>query len=482
MPPKRSLDKHFELSSAFPSTAARATSTPADANLFALIEALPPGLPPSTQCSTPNSSPIPKKTRTSHTKWDVRRFGAGQRDFCILEIFTLTKEQCDDVIKFLARHDELFLPTPGDKVTKPAWEWLLQEPEAYLKAVIMCSYLRCDAHDITQIGYAGLRSLLHERRRAATAAAASPQSSTSPSTDSIRAAVAEQLAPMAEQLAALNAPDGPLNTLSAKVNNIEARVALKLQPQFTATQEHIATKVSEATATVTTRLNQVEGRVGQGTVKLEAVAAKVDALATQVPEIAERTATIAAQPAGRASDDPSTRASWADLLKSQASSTTTAITTKLQELEDTRREAADRDRRRCRVILRRFDMLPEETPDSLLDELKKQLLARMQLPGAILQGAYRLPHPRAKAGPPPVVLTFSDITARVRFLSRRKKLVDTSWSLDDDLTPAQQQQRRDQWPDYIRHKTNPEKPQVYWRGGDLYVNKKLWKPPRASPG
>eukprot|EP00975_Prorocentrum_lima_P044837 9390783-Prorocentrum_lima.AAC.1 len=287
---------------------------------------------------------------------------------------------------------------------------------------------------------------------------------------------------MAEQLAALNAPDGPLNTLSAKVNNIEARVALKLQPQFTATQEHIATKVSEATATVTTRLNQVEGRVGQGTVKLEAVAAKVDALATQVPEIAERTATIAAQPAGRASDDPSTRASWADLLKSQASSTTTAITTKLQELEDTRREAADRDRRRCRVILRRFDMLPEETPDSLLDELKKQLLARMQLPGAILQGAYRLPHPRAKAGPPPVVLTFSDITARVRFLSRRKKLVDTSWSLDDDLTPAQQQQRRDQWPDYIRHKTNPEKPQVYWRGGDLYVNKKLWKPPRASPG
>eukprot|EP00899_Mesostigma_viride_P011687 jgi/Mesvir1/20519/Mv25337-RA.1 len=122
--------------------------------------------------------------------------------------------------------------------------------------------------------------------------------------------------------------------------------------------------------------------------------------------------------------------------RARPSSTTTAITTKLQELEDTRREAADRDRRRCRVILRRFDMLPEETPDSLLDELKKQLLARMQLPGAILQGAYRLPHPRAKAGPPPVVLTFSDITARVRFLSRRKKLVDTSWSLDDDLTPA----------------------------------------------
>eukprot|EP00899_Mesostigma_viride_P013078 jgi/Mesvir1/21771/Mv26176-RA.1 len=100
----------------------------------------------------------------------------------------------------------------------------LQELEAYLKAVIMCSYLRCDAQDFTQIGYAGLRSLLHERRRAATAAVASSQSGTSPSTDSIRAAVAEQLAPMADQLAALNAPDGPLNTLSAKVNNIGSQL------------------------------------------------------------------------------------------------------------------------------------------------------------------------------------------------------------------------------------------------------------------
>eukprot|EP00899_Mesostigma_viride_P013040 jgi/Mesvir1/21737/Mv26173-RA.1 len=128
-------------------------------------------------------------------------------------------------------------------------------------------------------------------------------------------------------------------------------------------------------------------------------------------------------------------------------------------------------------------MPPEETPDSLLDELKKQLLACMQLPGAILQGAYRpVPHPRAKAGPPPVVLTFSDITARVRFLSRRKKLVDTSWSLDVDLTPAHGSSNAAimQWPDYIRHKTNPEKLQVYWRGGDLYVNKKLWN--LAPPG
>eukprot|EP00899_Mesostigma_viride_P021278 jgi/Mesvir1/29151/Mv25746-RA.1 len=126
-------------------------------------------------------------------------------------------------------------------------------------------------------------------------------------------------------------------------------------------------------------------------------------------------------------------------------------------------------------------------PDSLLNELKKlQLLACMELPGGTLQGAYRLPHPRDKAGPPPVVLTFSDIAARARFLSRRQKLVNTSWSLSRrrPATPAQQQPRRDQWPDYIRA-TRPTPRSPKCTGGArtfIYVNQKLWRPPPAPPG
>eukprot|EP00899_Mesostigma_viride_P015981 jgi/Mesvir1/24384/Mv11053-RA.1 len=69
-------------------------------------------------------------------------------------------------------------------------------------------------------------------------------------------------------------------------------------------------------------------------------------------------------------------------------------------------------------------------------------------------------------------------TIKQRFLSRRKRLHDLTWTLDDDLTPAQQQKRRDLWPEYLRHKQDPQKLKVYWRpGGDLTINHKMWSPP-----
>eukprot|EP00899_Mesostigma_viride_P017188 jgi/Mesvir1/25470/Mv01734-RA.1 len=84
--------------------------------------------------------------------------------------------------------------------------------------------------------------------------------------------------------------------------------------------------------------------------KLEAITVHTEALATQVPKIAEQTATTASQPPRQdAGDLPPL--SYADLLRSATASTTDAIATKLQELEDLRqaqqREATDRARRDC---------------------------------------------------------------------------------------------------------------------------------------
>eukprot|EP00899_Mesostigma_viride_P021597 jgi/Mesvir1/29439/Mv26067-RA.1 len=294
--------------------------------------------------------------------------------------------------------------------------------------------------------------------------------------DDIRAVLEEHVTwPLAEKMTSLNTT---LNTVEARVSNVETKVVHKLQPQFTAL--HTAAQASETHAALVSRLNQVEGKCGVLMKKLEAITAHTEALATQVPKLAEQTATIASQPPRQdAGDLP---LSYADLLRTATASTTDAIATKLQELEDHRqaqqREVTDRARRECRVVLRRFPQKPGETSTSLADEIKKQLLTLMGLVGEVeLRGCHRLPHSRDKAATPPVLLTFLSPEDKQRFLSRRKRLHDLTWTLDDDLTPAQQQQRRDLWPEYLRHKQDPQKPKVYWRGGDLMINHKMWTPP-----
>eukprot|EP00899_Mesostigma_viride_P021255 jgi/Mesvir1/29130/Mv18429-RA.1 len=96
------------------------------------------------------------------------------------------------------------------------------------------------------------------------------------------------------------------------------------------------------------------------------------------------------------------------------------------------------------MVLRRFPQKPGETSTSLA-HVTSQLLTLMGLVGEVeLRGCrHRLPHSRDKAAPPPVLLTFPSREDKQRFLSRRKRLHDLTWTLDDDLTPAQQQQRRD---------------------------------------
>lgn len=145
-------------------------------------------------------------------------------------------------------------------------------------------------------------------------------------------------------------------------------------------------------------------------------------------------------------------------------------------MEQARHEAADREKRKFRVILRRFPMAPGETLASLADAIENTLLTQMELQGEIAMMGHRLPKGRDKAGPPHVLLTFGTLHERALFLSRRKRLQGSPWSLDDDLTPAQQHQRRELWPHYIRLKQSESNLPIHWRGGDLYVKNQLWTP------
>ena len=176
----------------------------------------------------------------------------------------------------------------------------------------------------------------------------------------------------------------------------------------------------------------------------------------------------------------------ASAVEATTAAATAALATTMQKISkeqrEEQREVSNRTSRELNALLRHFDQLPEETADSLATELEDKLLHTMGLQGVVKLRGRRLPHSRDKAHPPPVILSFSSMADKALFLSRRKKLQSLPWSLDDDLTPAQQQQRRDQWPEYLRHKQAPEKPKVFWRGADLMVNNKLWKPLGASPG
>eukprot|EP00899_Mesostigma_viride_P006264 jgi/Mesvir1/15639/Mv03244-RA.1 len=108
----------------------------------------------------------------------------------------------------------------------------------------------------------------------------------------------------------------------------------------------------------------------------------------------------------------------------------------------------------------------------------------MGLLGKIKLVAHRLPRTRGKAGAPPLLLTFKNPADKISFLRHRKRLEKTPFTLDDDLTLAQQQRRRELWPTYLQlRQTTAGKP-VYWKGAAIYVSHKPWpvltRPPRPQ--
>eukprot|EP00899_Mesostigma_viride_P001356 jgi/Mesvir1/11220/Mv26134-RA.1 len=89
-----------------------------------------------------------------------------------------------------------------------------------------------------------------------------------------------------------------------------------------------------------------------------------------------------------------------------------------------------------------------ENSEKLARAFESKILDRMGLLGEIKLTAHRLLHARGKAGAPPLLLIFESPADKISFL-RRRKLENTPFTVDDDLTLAQQQRRRELWPTYL---------------------------------
>eukprot|EP00899_Mesostigma_viride_P022300 jgi/Mesvir1/3254/Mv16393-RA.1 len=69
----------------------------------------------------------------------------------------------------------------------------------------------------------------------------------------------------------------------------------------------------------------------------------------------------------------------------------------------------------------------------------------------------------------------------VRYHRRRKRLEKTLFTIDDDLTLAQQQRRRELWPTYLQLRQTKAGQPVYWKGAAIYVGHKPWQATPAAP-
>jgi predicted secreted hydrolase len=78
---------------------------------------------------------------------------------------------------------------------------------------------------------------------------------------------------------------------------------------------------------------------------------------------------------------------------------------------------------------------------------------------------------------PAVIITLASVHDKLTVLRARKGLQGTQLGLDEDLTPAQQAQKRTTWATFKEAKEVSER--VYWRGVDLYINHKVVNSPTA---
>eukprot|EP00899_Mesostigma_viride_P006077 jgi/Mesvir1/15470/Mv20011-RA.1 len=145
------------------------------------------------------------------------------------------------------------------------------------------------------------------------------------------------------------------------------------------------------------------------------------------------------------------------------------------------REEVELAKRSLNVIVKNFKMEEGENSEKLARAFEREILDRMGLTGEIELVAHRLPRARGKAGAPPLLLTFKTPADKISFLRRRKRLEKTLFTLDDDLTLAQQQRRRELWPTYLQLRQTKAGQPVYWKGAAIYVGHKPWQATPAAP-
>eukprot|EP00899_Mesostigma_viride_P014050 jgi/Mesvir1/22646/Mv14081-RA.1 len=187
---------------------------------------------------------------------------------------------------------------------------------------------------------------------------------------------------------------------------------------------------------VTPLAADVAARLKDNAIAIEVLQNTAGLTAQAVKDIAAKPA-----PAGLAGDAPPIT-TWADMLKQHTTSTTSAVAAQLQRQTLDLREEAELAKRSLNVIVKNLKM---------------------------------------EEGPPPLLLTFKTPADKISFLRRRKRLEKTLFTLDDDLTLAQQQRRRELWPTYLQLRQTKAGQPVYWKGAAIYVGHKPWQATPAAP-
>eukprot|EP00899_Mesostigma_viride_P014916 jgi/Mesvir1/23425/Mv21110-RA.1 len=285
----------------------------------------------------------------------------------------------------------------------------------------------------------------------------------------LKEALEEHVDPIAADVAAIG------GTLTAELPLLST--ATSTISTATSTLLASSTATTSTSDAITAQLRDIDQRLKDNAIAIEVLQNTAGLTAQAVKDIAAKPA-----PAGLAGDAPPIT-TWADMLKQHTTSTTSAVAAQLQRQTLDLREEAELAQRSLNVIVKNFTMEDGETSEKLLRAFEREILGRMGLIGEIALAAHRLPRARGKAGPPPLLLTFKTPADKISFLRRRKRLEKTLFTLDDDLTLAQQQRRRELWPTYLQLRQTKAGQPVHWKGAAIYVGHKPWQatPPPRGP-
>eukprot|EP00899_Mesostigma_viride_P017096 jgi/Mesvir1/25388/Mv01427-RA.1 len=246
----------------------------------------------------------------------------------------------------------------------------------------------------------------------------------------LKEALEQHVAPIAADVAVMG------STLAAELPLLST--ATSTISTATSTLLASSTATPSTSDAITAQLRDIDQRLKDNAIAIEVLQNTAGLTAQAVKDIAAKPAS-----AGLAGDAPPIT-TWADMLKQHTTSTTSAVAAQLQRQTLDLREEAELAKRSLNVIVKNFKM---------------------------------------EEGPPPLLLTFKTPADKISFLRRRKRLEKTLFTLDDDLTLAQQQRRRELWPAYLQLRQTKAGQPVYWKGAAIYVGHKPWQatPPPPRP-
>jgi len=138
--------------------------------------------------------------------------------------------------------------------------------------------------------------------------------------------------------------------------------------------------------------------------------------------------------------------------------------------------------REANIWVTGLTMSKGETSKQLMELVQTELLDRLKVADCVqVQKVQRqMPSGRldkATDKAPAVIIMLASVHDKLTVLRARKGLQGSQLGLDEDLTPAQQTQKRTAWATFKEAKEAGE--WVYWRGADLYINHKVVNSPTA---